>query len=61
LEEQYDPEFKFSPPLGDKAARASYLSWLVFAEASLARAVFYTIMHTLVLPKEVRNAKAAER
>jgi hypothetical protein len=61
LEEQYDPEFKFSPPLSDKAARAAYLSWLVFAEASLSTTVVYAVMHTLVLPEEVRNAKAAER
>jgi glutathione S-transferase len=60
LEEQYDPEFKFSPPLSDKAARAAYLSWLVFAEASLSTTVVYAVMHTLVLPEEARNARAAE-
>ncbi|GAQ81250.1 hypothetical protein KFL_000750180 [Klebsormidium nitens] len=61
LVEQYDPEHKLSPPISDKHARAAYLNWLVFAEATLAAAVGYTEMHTLVLPEERRNARAAEQ
>ncbi|GAQ86561.1 glutathione S-transferase [Klebsormidium nitens] len=59
LIEQYDPEHKMSPPLSDKPARAAYLNWLTFAEASYASSVVFPVMHMFVLPEEARNPTAA--
>lgn len=60
LLDEYDPDHKLSPPHHDKKARAQYLKWLVWAEASLTIPVVGYVVNIVLLPEEKRNQKLAK-
>lgn len=60
LLEEYDPTHLLSPPHVDKAARAAFLQWLVWAEASLTIPIVGYVVNIVLLPEEKRNKKLAD-